>query len=285
MNQAMVSSRETNRMHDHPNRILGIDFSGALNAANRIWIAIGSAVGNTLRLEDCRPLKDLLKTSIDRNNCLAVLRHFISGQGVCLCGMDFPFGLPRELVKEASWEEFVLHFGDDYHSPEEFREACLAAAKRHECRRATDEESKTPFSPYNIRVFRQTYFGIRDVLAPLVKDQLACILPMQKPSRDKPWIIEVCPASTLKDLGLYLRYKGATKENSEARADILSRIEERSCVLIQTRALESRVVDDQHGDALDCIIAAVASCRSLNNPISPHILRSQIYALEGYVYV
>lgn len=210
--QAKVSSKEANQI-PVPNRVLGIDFSGGVSAGNRIWIAVGYIIGNGFRLEDCYPARDLPGSSASRDICLPVLRHFVGAQGTCVCGMDFPFGLPHKLIKGASWEEFVLGFGGRYQSPEDFKETSSIAADGCELMRATDDESKTPFSAYNLRLFRQTYFGIRDLLAPLVKEKLACILPMQQPSEGKPWIVEVCPASTLKKLGLYYdyHYKGRKK--------------------------------------------------------------------------
>jgi hypothetical protein len=52
-------------------------------------------------------------------------------------------------------------------------------------------------------LFRQTCFGIRSVLAPLVRDGLVSVVPMQRPAADKPWLLEICPASTLKARNLY----------------------------------------------------------------------------------
>lgn len=274
-----------NQKSDHPNRILGVDFSGAVNCGDRIWIATALIERNVLKIQDCCPAKELLGSSAKRDICLPVLRDFISKQGACIWGMDFPFGLPRGLVRESSWQEFVLYFGDRYQSPEDFKEACFADANRHERRRVTDEESKTPFSPYNLRLFRQTYFGIRDLLAPLVKEKLACILPMQQPLPEKPWIVEVCPASTLRKLDLYFdyHYKGSEKENRDARAKILSRLEAEGTLLMLTKALESKVLNDNGGDALDCIIAAIATFRSRHNLIGSRLMRMP-YVLEGYVY-
>jgi hypothetical protein len=51
-----------------------------------------------------------------------------------------------------------------------------------------------------------------------------------------------------------------------------------------TKALEAKVIDDKGGDALDCIIAAIATFRSRHNLIGSRLL-SVPYALEGYVYV
>lgn len=268
-----------------PNRVLGIDFSGGANAGDLIWIAVGHITGNEFRLEDCYPARDLPRSSADRDICLHALCHFVSTQGPCICGMDFPFGLPHKLIREDSWEKFVLGFGGRYQSPEDFKEASFVATDRCELTRATDDESETPFSPYNLRLFRQTFFGIRDLLAPLIRENLGCILPMQKPIQGKTWIVEVCPASTLKKLGLYYHYhyKGPKKENKEAREKILYRLETDGNVFLPTEALRSKVLDNKGGDALDCIIAAVAVLRSRYHLISYHPIRTP-YALEGYVY-
>jgi len=268
-----------------PTRVYGVDFSGAANAGKKIWVATGNITGDVLEIEDCHRAQVLQGSGRYRDQCLVALRHFIGAQQVCACGLDFPFGLPYALVDEDSWEEFVVSFGDHYPSPEEFRKACREAACDRELKRVTDQDSKTPYSPYNLRLYRQTYFGIRDVLAPLVRDQMACVLPMQRALSGKPWIFEICPASTLKQEGLYLRYKGRSKENSTARACILEGIERTGALLIQASVLRSRILNDQDGDALDSIVAAFATARALRNPASLSVLRTSAYALEGYVYV
>lgn len=275
-----------NQESNHPDRILGVDFSGAMNCGDTIWISTAAIERHVLKIQDCYPAKELPGSSVERDICLPVLRDFISKQRACVCGMDFPFGLPCSLVKESSWEKFVLYFGDRHQSPEDFKEACFADANGLELRRVTDEESKTPFSPYNLRLFRQTYFGIHYLLAPLVKEKLACILPMQQPLPEKPWIVEVCPASTLKKLGLYYdyRYKGPKEENRAARAKIFDRLEAEGSLVMPTKALRSKVVDNKGGDALDCIIASIVAFRSRHDLIGSCLMRMP-YTLEGYVYV
>lgn len=108
---------------------------------------------------------------------------------------------------------------------------------------------------------------------------------MQGISLGRPWILEVCPASTLKDLDIYWHYKGRSKDNSAARVHILERIEGAGQVLIRTPALRSRILDDQHRDALDSIVAAFVTFRALRNPVDSPILRTKTYTFEGYVYV
>lgn len=268
-----------------PTRIIGIDFSGRKNAGSHIWISVGFATKDGFKLEDCFPASGLPGSLPSRDICLPELRNFISAQGACVCGMDFPFGLPYRLIKEASWEEFVIGFGKHYQTPEDFKKTSFISMGSHECLRETDKESKTPWCPYNLRLFRQTYFGIRDLLAPLVKENLASFLPMQQPIEGKPWVIEVCPASTLKKLGLYqdYHYKGSKDENRDARKKLFRRLEADTQLIIDD-SVRSKAQDNRGGDALDSIIAAIAAYNSRDKLIGSQLLRMP-YKIEGYVYL
>jgi hypothetical protein len=266
-------------------RIYGVDFSGARDAGRRMWIARGTAQGDTLRVETCHSADALPGSGRNRDRCLAALRDFIGANAACAFGLDFPFGLPQVLVRQDSWDDFVLAFLGEYTSPEEFRQFCRAAAGGRELKRITDRESKTPFAPYNLRLYRQTYFGIRDVLHPLVRDQLASVLPMQRRRADRPWVLEICPASTLKRAGLYMSYKDGPYEHRAARECILERLQATSAVSISTPAVRAAVLDNRGGDALDSVIAALATFRALRDPAHLVVESGSPYALEGYVYV
>jgi len=266
-------------------RIYGIDFSGAVDAGKRIWIASGIVEKDALLIEGCYRAKDLPGSGKDRDQCLAALRDFIGRANACAFGLDFPFGLPRALVKQKRWEDFVLSFPDDYGNPGEFRRLCHEASGGREFKRLTDQETQTPFSAYNLRLYRQTYYGIRDVLYPLVRNQLACVLPMQSALPGKPWILEICPASTLKRKGLYLSYKGRTNAHHTARASVLESLEATGPLSILAQGVRSAILEDRGGDALDSVIAALATFRALRNPTLLTVESSDAYALEGYVYV
>ncbi|MCL0058450.1 DUF429 domain-containing protein [Dehalococcoidia bacterium] len=263
----------------------GVDFSGAADAGSKVWLATGAIVEGVLKLEHLCRVKDLHGSSTSRDQCLSALRHLITSRPGCAFGLDFPFGLPRLLLGKENWETFVLAFGSRYPDPDQFREACLTAADGRELRRLTDQESRTPFSAYNIRLYRQTYFGIRDVLAPLVRGQAACILPMQSASPRGPWVLEVCPASTLKQAGLYSPYKRRGEEHAAVRARIFDGIREKTSLLVKAPELRSKILDDPRGDALDAVIAMLATARALRNLADPPVPLTEIHALEGYVYV
>jgi hypothetical protein len=270
-----------------PNRIYGIDFSAAKKAGKRIWIASAIIVGNTLQIEDCRQAKYLPDSDAERDQCLDALRRFISAQKACAFGLDFPFGLPRKLIKANSWEEFIVSFGNRYPNPEQFRKICWVTAGYREDRRDTDRNNQTPFSPYNRRLYRQTYYGIRDLLAPLIWDRLVCVLPMQRRLPAKPWLFEVCPASTLKRMGLYQPYKGHSqdKDRRATRAHILEVIEETGGVTFKASTLRSTILDDPDGDALDSVIAAFATFRTVRSLAQSTLPLTDTYLLEGYVYI
>jgi hypothetical protein len=273
------------RSSDYPLHVYGVDFSGAAQAGKRIWVTRGVIQGDALRIEACWQGADLPDSGSDRDRCLVALRDFIAKEQTSAFGLDFPFGLPCDLVKESSWEDFVLAFADHYPTPEAFRDACRAAAAGSEWKRITDRESHTPFSPYNIRLYRQTYFGIRDVIAPLVREGLAYVLPMQPARQDRPWLMEVCPASTLKREYLYWSpYKGKSKEHHRARARILEALEGTLPLSVAT-PLRSVILDNAGGDALDSVVAAFAAFRALCNWDNFLVGGDDVYGLEGYVYV
>ncbi len=123
------------------------------------------------------------------------------------------------------------------------------------------------------------------VLYPLVRDGRASVLPMQRALSDKPWLLEICPASTLKREGMYWPYKGKTDAHRAARASILERLEATGTLSIPIPAVRSAVLEDRGGDALDSVIAALAAFRALHTPVSFTLEGNDAYRLEGYVYV
>jgi hypothetical protein len=264
-------------------RIYGVDFSGAAQAGKKIWITRGVIDGHTLLVQSCQQAAHLPGSSPERSRCLAALGELVRQEQASVFGFDFPFGLPHELVSEKTWEDFVVSFPYTYSSPEQFRDTCRRLARGRELKRDTDREKRTPFSPYNIRIYRQTYFGIRDLLAPLVKERQACVLPMQSAQPDRAWLLEICPASTLKGKELNRPYKGRSTHHYEARACILDAIEKEDPLQVPVD-LRALIVEDSEGDALDSVIAAVAAFRTTRSPDRLRMDGKQAYAIEGYVY-
>jgi len=260
-------------------RVHGVDFSGAADAGRRIWVASGTVGNKVLCIDDLRRAAELPGGGLDRAAALDALRAFIQAAGPCAVGCDFPFGLPEPLVGAPTWEAFALAFAERYPAPDAFRARCREAAEGKELRRATDREARTPFSSYNLRLYRQTWTGIVELLAPLVRAG-AAVVPMQPPRSRVPWLLEVCPASTLERAGRYRPYKGRTAGHRVARAAILAAFTEQD--LTVSLEIRERAVADPGGDALDALIAAAATFRAVVAPDFPGA--DPRYALEGRVY-
>jgi hypothetical protein len=262
-------------------RFVGIDFSGGVNAGRKIWIASGRAENEALLIDVCIRGEALPGSGREREKCLAALRVFIRSAGAALIGLDFPLGLPHELMETQRWEEFIRSFPERFATPQQFRQACSAAARGREVKRRTDFEAHTPFSPYNLRLYRQTYYGLRDVIAPLVIERAICVRPMQKSRSGVPQLIEICPASTLKQMKLYRPYKGTSVVQRQARATIMRSLQQEGVKL--AGQLKPIVLADPEGDALDSILATWAAYRTRAQldrvPIEP------LYRREGYVFV
>ncbi len=262
-------------------RFIGIDFSGGVNAGRKIWIAAGRVKRDALLIETCLRGEALPDSGRERAVCLAALRAYIRSAGPALIGLDFPLSLPVELMKGQTWWQLIESFADCYATPQDFRWACRHAARGRELKRRTDLETKTPFSPYNLRLYRQTYYGLREVIAPLVRERSVRVLPMQSSRSQRPSLIEICPASTLKQMKCYRSYKGRSIEQRAARLMILRSLQRAGVQLASP--LKPIVLADSEGDALDSILAAWAAYRSL--PQLDRVPRDPLYRREGYVFV
>jgi hypothetical protein len=258
--------------------VLGVDFSGAADAGRATWIARGVAWPKGLEVQEVLPAAELPGGGPARETSLRALIALIAASGA-VCGLDFPFAVARSLMRAEDWAAFADGFAARYPSAEAFRDDCRERAQGRELRRLTDREAKTPFSPSNLRMFKQTFYGIRDLLAPLVRAGQACVLPMQSPAGRRPLLLEVCPASTLKSLGLYSPYKG--KSPARARAAVVDTLVASGVLRPCPPPVRERILADGRGDALDAVLAAVACARALDRPAFSF---ARDHLVEGYVF-
>lgn len=263
-----------------PGNIYGIDFSGACNAGEKIWICHGIIKKDVLIIQSCEKAAGKFGTSY-RDVVLKRLVDFILGETNAAFGLDFPFTLPEGMIREQSWESFVKAFPHRYSTPDRMRNACRSIDNRREKKRETEKVTRAPFSSYNLRIYRQTFYGIRDVLYPLVCGGHVSVLPMQEPVSGKPWVLEVCPASTLAKCGLRIPYKGNSEKHRHNRKKILGVVTKKGCLL--GSRLAEKIVENVTGDALDSFIAAFAVHRVISHPGA---WRPEGYfrQKEGYIY-
>lgn len=245
-------------------RFVGVDFSASTTAGRGIWVAVGEPREGRLTVDRLLPARDLPEGGIDRATALAALRAFLAAQTGALIGLDFPFGLPASMVEAPDWRSFALDFPRRYPDADGFRAACRARTGGRELKRRTDVAARTPFCAYNLRVYRQTWWGIAEILAPLLDADAVAVPPMVPVTDDRPALAEICPASTLKRIGLYPSYKGRGPAPASARATILDRMRGEGVVLPDD--LARIALADPGGDALDAVIAAFASWQVAQRP-------------------
>lgn len=241
-------------------RIAGIDFSGAEQAGTKIWIADGVVEGNRLAIRQLVRADALPGGSRDREPALSALRAYIGERPDLIAGCDFPFSVPKPLLQGRDWGAWLSEVMVRYPDAEAFRAACRKITGNKEWRRATDYEAKTPFCPFNLRLYRQTYWGTTSLLAPLVVRAQAVVLPMMVDEPGKPAIIETCPASVLKrwhgprgNVG----YKDSGDASEERRDEIVERLYGEGVDL--NASDREKAVKTANGDPLDAVLAAYAT--------------------------
>lgn len=256
----------------------GIDFSGASDAGRKVWIASGTVEDGELHLQRCRSAATLFGTT-DREATHEALVDFLRDGGPTTVGLDAPFSLPGELVDADSWEAFVRGFDDRFDDPEEFRETCLERTDDENRRRDADERVGG-LCPYDIRVHKQTFYAIRDVLEPLLDD--VSVLPMHDTGA-KRTLLEVYPTAVLEQFALFAEgYKESSDRGARRRGRNFDGLERCTGVEYADReSLRETVVENSGGDALDAILAAYAA---YDNAVTDDPLDVEYDEVEGYVY-
>jgi hypothetical protein len=276
--------------------VYGVDFSGGRLAGRNTWVA---------RLERPRPRSPWCLTELsclekicgtpERQPVLERLVGLIGESYGALWALDFPFGLPVEILDAGTtwasqislvdaWCEGAYAFGLEC-----LRRAVALGGPMH-IRRLTDTERKAPFDCYHYRIIYQTFHGMRDVLGRLRRLRRTAILPFQYrrlPAAERV-LVEACPASTLKRLGLpYQNYK-------QAEGGPLSARRRRTRRAILDRLSDQVLIGDPHrraimrnggGDALDAVIAALGAAQAWGHADHRAIARHPRYPREGRLFV
>ena len=255
---------------------LGIDWSGAARSGNKIWAALVKTNSNGVPV-----LQRVWRPFI---NCtpVQVVRQFgpwLNKTEFHVAAADFCFGLashhqavgmPLNRVPPglATWVR--ENYGNE---PLQFKNALAP-----ELRRVTDSICSSPFAPTNLRMFRQTFWGIRS-LEGLEID----ILPWGNVTANKI-LIETLPAMLVRRLIKGpCQYKQAGQPGNEQRASLLRALIQATKLEI-TEADKTLVVQDREGDAMDAILAAIAAGSAHQHGFQIMQNHQQQALLEGWIY-
>ncbi len=279
--------------------VFGVDFSGAQLAGRNTWVARLEPAGGRgrtapYRLRELTCLEKLCGTA-EREPALAHLVRMIADSRGALWALDFPFGLPVEVVEPgAAWPDqlaFVRAWGQGAYAAgvECLRRARALGGPNH-IRRLTDHEAKAPFDCYHYRIIYQTFHGMRDVLGPLAQTRGTAVVPFQyrRLAAARRVVVEACPGSTLKRLGLpHQNYK------QPAGGALTPRRRRTRHVILQGLAAHAQIAEPQRrvimrnggGDALDAVIAAVGAAQAWLSADHRRIARQPRYRREGKLFI
>jgi len=283
-----------------PEFVYGVDFSGANDAERNVWLAGGPLTDDGLAIETLGTARSVFPGDVSgQAETHAALVDWLRDRESAAVGLDFSFGLPSTLLDAVDapptdWPAFLDAFPlADCADPDQFE-----AWGKERTREATDgdrtflkRETDGPVgasSPYGFIGSTITFHGVRDVLAPVVRgsdggEAVAAAAPMQATAFEPPvTLLETYPAGVLDRLGLQRRnYKGASDEEQAARRRNLDGLVESTGVVVDDADRET-VIGNTGGDALDAVVAAAATWRTVEAGFDYDDGRYD--EREGYIY-
>ncbi|MBP1923087.1 hypothetical protein J2751_002124 [Halorubrum alkaliphilum] len=317
-------------------RVYGVDFSAAArDAGTKTWVAAGTIADGELRIESVEPLVEFADPpSAGRDDALRALAEWIRElDESTVVGLDFPFGLPRFIVEETghdSWRSVINGFPDtliNNHAADDdvdtdgdtdgdadddtgadgddpvraFAERCVELTDEHGDgtydKRETDGAVGAR-SPYGFIADTISFYGMRDVLAPVV--DAVRVEPMDTVANDgadatsngirrsRPTLVETYPAAVLDALGLCRTdYKGSSAaETTRRRRNAEGLASESDVGYKESENLVDRIVDDDGGDALDAVAACLGAYAAAADgySVATDGVDWETVALEGYIY-
>lgn len=283
--------------------VYGVDFSASKRDAGRnTWIAECSPAEDGLVVEGLADAATVLDCDPGREATLEALVDLIEadGDGRRAFGLDFPFGLPRDLMGEGDWHTFVsgVRDGDGWGAlgavdgPRALYEHARARAEGGDVDllRRTDAE-RGGQEPTGFRIKTQTYHGISGVLAPVAANEDVSVVPMDD-GVPETVVLETYPAAAFRrlrdDLGRGVHDRGYKRDTRDAIERRRANVDGLAGAGVQFGEDETFAVASDH--ALDAVAAAYAAWRATRAGGHPGCLVDgageipEPYRREGYIF-
>ena len=265
-------------------KVYGVDFTSAPRRAKAITVASGSFSKGIFSLEDIESLASF-----------AQFEAFLARPGPWVGGFDFPFSLPRELMRDlgwpVEWPALVMHCASMDRLA--FRAALDAyrntrAVGSKYAHRATDlpAGSSSPMKLVNPPVALMFHEGARRLLA------AALDIPALHSGSSSRVALEAYPGLLVRgQLGLRASYKSDTRrDHTPARKAVrrqvvqaLQKAKPLGIALRLERPLERLLVEDGSGDSLDAAICALQAAWGYARRRSNYGLPAGTDPLEGWI--
>ena len=265
-------------------RVYGVDFTCAPRRAKPITVAAGLLKKNSLVLQELEQLETF-----------AAFEAFLARPGPWIGGFDFPFSLPRDLVRDLGWPkpwpQLVAHCAamtrlELRAALDAYRNTRRPGSKY--AHRATDlpAGSSSPMKLVNPPVALMFHEGARRIVAAGVH---VPALFGGDPSRVA---LEAYPGLLArKQLGVRESYKSDTRSKhtparKAARRKIMQALKTGKPLGIRldaSRRIERLALEDGAGDTLDALICAVQAAWGWQRRKSNYGLAAHAPAGEGWI--
>jgi hypothetical protein len=265
-------------------KVYGVDFTCAPRRAKAITAAAGSLTRNSLVIQ-----------GVEKLESFPAFEAFLARPGPWIGGFDFPFSLPRELVRDlgwpTAWPELVRH------CTAMDRLGLRAVLDRYRMSRPVGSKyahrktdlpagSSSPMKLVNPPVALMFHEGARRLLAAGVH------LPALRDGDASRVALEAYPGLLArKQLGVRESYKSDTRSEhtparKAARRKIVQALKAGKPLGIALEApgsVERLAIDDGSGDTLDAIICAVQAAWAGKRRKSSYGLPADAPAGEGWI--
>jgi hypothetical protein len=265
-------------------KVYGVDFTCAPRRAKAITVAAGMLDGRTLRIHEVESLQTFTE-----------FEAFLARPGPWIGGFDFPFSLPRELVRDlgwpAEWAPLVAHCSTMDRLAfravlDGYRQSRPAGGKY--AHRATDlpAGSSSPMKLVNPPVALMFHEGARRLLASGVH-----VVSLRNGDESRV-VLEAYPGLLArKQLGVRASYKSDTRSQhtparKAARRKIVRAMQAGQPLKIHlelSRSMEKLALEDGSGDTLDAIICALQAAWAWKRRKSSYGLPADAPANEGWI--
>ena len=245
-------------------RIYGVDFTCAPRRAKPITVASGLLRKDSLLVE-----------GIEKLESFEAFEALLQRPGPWIGGFDFPFSLPRELVRDlgwpASWPALVAHCSSmtrlELRKVLDAYRASRPAGQKY-AHRATDlpAGSSSPMKLVNPPVALMFHEGARRLVAAGVN------IPHLLENGNSRIALEAYPGLLVRrQLGLRDSYKadapaGRTPARRSVRRRIIQALQSGKPLGIKAQLSMTPLMDDGSGDLLDAVICAVQAAWAARRP-------------------
>jgi hypothetical protein len=267
--------------------ICGVDFTSAPRRGKPITVAYGVVSAAVLRLR-----------AVEVIETFAEFERWLERPGPWVCGFDFPFGLPREAVRDLGWPQawpaLVRHCTclgrEAFRSRLDVYRAERPSGRKYPYRRGDlAAGSHSPIKLVNPPVALMFLEGAARLANAGVH------VPSVHPGDPSRVAVEAYPAFAVRRLfasRVRLSYKNDAKAKQTAaqhalRSEIVRRMSARDSpigvTLDATVSQREALIGDASGDRLDAVVCALQAAWAWRRRASGYGLPPQLDPLEGWI--